>query len=535
MPLPSTFAAASARAEGEFTKISTGPAPIGGPYWILTSEWGSHASDGGSGVIDDGLKIAFDFTGNIFQASNDGNYLTIRKFNTSNTLLWQTQFGINAGDAAGPRDMIFGSDGYLYILVHDDSEFLNANTALSIYILKLNPTNGSIIFQIGASGNNNSGGVDSGSSMCMDSSNNIYVYASQTSTIWKISSSGVQLAQVALNNNNYTWTSSFTGNAITIYNNYLYIWAVSLERTGSPTSWKPRIIKLDLNLNFVSAATLFTQFAGNDVTKNIAIAPDGTICLTGLGNNTLFTAKFLASWPTPASNGNILGPGATGATGAGLGNYGCWLNTYNWSSGGTTGAQLMSPGCLTVSSDSTRMLIGGDRRTARAGTFILEVNLTDYAGNFSKTGAINGGTHGSSYNPYTRLGDVKYDTSGNVYWTGTVSSSSGTSYTAGKNTGYANFEDSFLIKDINNWGTTHAINTTLNNCPITLSTVDGSQFYYNSANWTGSNNSIWKWQSATFDTATASVSGAFVSTTNVQVTPYTGVPGVTVYNFTATI
>jgi hypothetical protein len=188
MPLPSTFAAASARAEGEFTKISTGPAPIGGPFFYQMQK---SVNTGFPGLQGSDIGCAVDALGNVYMSTLSPNsQAVITKFNSSGDPQWEYQTGGGAGIAA-TSIAIDSLGNVLWAMA------LNGNVAGSsgdIAVFKLDQ-NGGDIWQIRLTGSGNA--QPQLGNVTTDSSNNVYVCGglgdtnnSITGFIAKITSTG---------------------------------------------------------------------------------------------------------------------------------------------------------------------------------------------------------------------------------------------------------------------------------------------------------------------------------------------------------
>ena len=161
MPLPSTFAGASARGEGEF-KGSYGYAPIGGPFFYEIANYQQAFVN-----ITDSLSAAVDTNGNVFSLIAMNNPI-ITKYNSSGVLQWQYQ--TTGSQTAATGAITVDSLGNVIVVMGMSSS--TAGTNGDIMIFKLD-NNGGNIWQVRLVGSGNS--VPQVGNVVTDSSNNIYL------------------------------------------------------------------------------------------------------------------------------------------------------------------------------------------------------------------------------------------------------------------------------------------------------------------------------------------------------------------------
>jgi hypothetical protein len=183
MPLATTFAGDSARAEGLFNIIS-----LGAGYWAAT------LTDAGSTPNTVGRGIATDSSGNVYVCgdglnSSSGRVASVSKYNSSGTILWQRTIT----DAySTPSSFAYGitvdSSGNVYVC----GKGLNASNYNNATVSKYD-SSGTIQWQ--QTFYETSSSISFFYGISIDSSNNVYVCGSFNGTsinsIYKLNSSGI--------------------------------------------------------------------------------------------------------------------------------------------------------------------------------------------------------------------------------------------------------------------------------------------------------------------------------------------------------
>jgi hypothetical protein len=187
MPLPTTFASDSSRGEGQWRTISSGPAPIGAPFFYETA----NLQTGYPNVVS-ALSAAVDTNGNVFSLIGIGSPI-ITKYNSSGVLQWQYQ--TTGGQAAGNGAITVDSLGNVIVVMSMNGT--TAGTTGDMMIFKLNNDGGNI-WQVRLVANGNSS--PQVGNVVTDSSNNIYFCGgiggndnTRYGFIAKLNSSGVKL------------------------------------------------------------------------------------------------------------------------------------------------------------------------------------------------------------------------------------------------------------------------------------------------------------------------------------------------------
>ena len=465
MPLPSTFAAASARAEGEFTKVSSGPPPIGGPYWwdIKQDRFSVPYVQGGAGPYDQSFFVEVDSNGNTFEIGqvfaygNNPTNITITKRNSSGTVLWEASFN-DQGSAASsftlPLGSCLDSSGNIYVLYNDINGWPNR-----VYVLKLNGTDGTKNFEINFQGS--SGTVTGGiSSMCIDSNDNIYVSIEPTSgdtilNIFKINTSGATIASTSFTTltvsslcNVMNWNQYPTRNLKIGPDGYLYY----AGRRHFTTIFYPIVIKMDTNL--VQQWTYELQSSGSNAGNwplSIEIDNTGNVYIAGIrysGSVGAYAAKLV--------------PGTVDRTSSGASSVtsdGSWLTHYTL--GSTTPGANSAIRRLKFNSTYSDLIAVGSFNVSTTGAnsvgFALNIS-TSNGSTLNRIGTLRGGVDYNAGAMATSIADVQFDRSDNLYLVGAINSNNYGAIAFGKSTSYINWDNSFIIKDIKDFANTHNAN-----------------------------------------------------------------------------
>ena len=254
------------------------------------------------------------FTGKIqtTQSSPNAYNVIIRKVNSSGAQQWQTTYDFNSlMDHIIGRSLKVDNNGDVYLIIANSSNWTNK----TIRLIKLNGTNGSIIYQqqigttdgnselvVNSNGNIIIGGVDNVvrcfnpatgaqiwslpftnfQSLSNDANGNIYVTTSTGVSV--INSSGTILHNIAVSLSGYSVTHLYT-----LSNNSSEIYVVGYRTLGSVN--KVFVAK------YANCSALPPVNAGTD----IAVCPGTSITLNGSGANTY-------SWSNGASNGVAFTP-----------------------------------------------------------------------------------------------------------------------------------------------------------------------------------------------------------------------------------
>lgn len=437
MPLPSTFAGASARSEGEFLG-SYGPPPIAGPYFINV-EVPVPDQTGTFGMSDQVHATCVDSSGNIYTTSigwvtGSASCVTVSKYNSSGVVQWATGFNVtNSVSSVGgafplPYYMAVDSSGTVYAQYY----FVPQGTGISTcYVAKFNGSTGSLITCLNV-GTPVLGYVDlSGNMYFYDNVSNgnggynavLYKYNSSNSCVWKsvyYSSSGQASS-----------TSQISGCVVDSSGN-IYL---SMQGTSVNTNLMSYIAKLDS-----SGQSVWEVKVGAN-TYGIALDNSGNI--------------FVASNFVPSGGASVNGYTSKGLilsyTNSGAFRWGWYGQSPTWFDGCTL---------FTVATDSSgNVFVGGVANSASFASNGGVVAKFNNSGTLLTSGSLYGSASSSSNDTESNgIRTVVVDRSGNTYWVGAVQSNKATS---GSKTTY-NVAEGILIKDTNSIMSTHSGSFTVN-------------------------------------------------------------------------
>lgn len=439
MPLPSTFAGASARGEGEF-KGSYGPAPIGGPYWIASSQ-----NTVANAPADTTYKAISDSVGNVYEfgmfGDNNNNQISgvyLRKRNISGVVQWRLNYYSSSGGFSTsnmtPQGICLDTLGNIFVVV-----FNSINTSISCWKVS---SSGSVIASMGI------GGYLTASVAC-DSLNNVY---------FCIGSSSSYAGQILKYTNNFSYiaSSQYGGTVSHLMMNrhsskmiidssdniYIDIW---INGTG------PGVMKLNSSLSLLWNKVGLAATSSSAIVQNMAL------------DNTSSNIWVLTSSPNQGGSTSVSCNIQKLSTSTGLTQLNTELKgatSINWSFYNATG--------MAVDPTTNNVLVTGVQLSpwpTPAG-FINWYTQLNSSGSVIKNGSLYDSTYSSSYVPsalaYT---GCNYDASGNVYLYGLFFNPN-TYVSSGKTTITSYFQNSFLLKDINNLESSHQFTTTLNSVPL---------------------------------------------------------------------
>jgi hypothetical protein len=452
MPLPTTFAGDSSRGEGQWTG-SYGVAPIGGPYYMAFSQdtMVSYTTASNGSPNDQSTFVQVDTSGNVYEGINfnnpyHGSFATatsIRKRNSSGTILWEYQF---YGNSLPP-----GSSGLttLNAMVVDSSSnvIITVSDLSQSYLLQLN-SSGSVQWQTQ---------ITSGfaSSLAVDSSGNIYAAVGSGSTaayIMKFNSSGTLSTSTSVIVN--SGMPTLNGIALDSSNN---VYVVGITSTNYPL-----IVKYTSSLSYVSNIVLTSTSPGTFSAPYIDSS--GNIYVISSSYVWKYNSSFVLQW---ASGINITSPSSTVQSPV--------LKSVAVDSSGN----VFVAGYVTLFNSSVVIFttLGlALQMPSTGGSLTIKANMANL-NNYNSSSTI---VSGNNY-----IYGVAIDVSGNTYWSGTIRTNNTNTYTpsGGKSSSTYNFQATFLIKDINSFAGTHA---------------STSNFQFS-----GYSNAIAKWDSS-YMTATAS-------------------------------
>ena len=432
MPLPSTFAGASARGEGEF-KGSYGPAPIGGPYYMSASRLTNTSPFGWT------TSVKVDSSGNIYEfgqsgdSSNNQRFVFLRKRDISGTALWtkifySTSTGLSASVVSVTRtnsnSMALDTLGNIWISFTDGS----GSTVIG-QILKLDNV-GNVIF-----GMSNTVGE---MGIALDSLNNLYVTGTYggNSQLWKYNSSGTLI-------NSITQGSFVSDLKIAVDSaNNVY---VGMHSTGTI---RANIVKYDSNLNGIWTGYLDTG-TSPEQDYSLSLTTDSSNNLVALIGAPLAASNNLIYWllniSTVATSSNYTGFGPNL-------NWGTKLSFANSSNSYAQG--------LAINPITNNILVTGVQPNPTTGTTYWNwyINLNS-SGTVLSSGSLTQINDAQAYSP-TAPGPTyaTYDTSANLYLYGAVVSP--TYYTSGGKVSF-NYQtvENFILKDSNPLQSSHAFSS----------------------------------------------------------------------------
>jgi len=261
MPLPTTFAGDASRAEGQFTKISSGPAPIGGPYFANAYHdnyaYGGSSSYAGIGSADYITGVKVDTSGNIYYTgfcqSNSGNStILVTKLNSSGVVQWCIYLtnGTAPVSVSINSRIELDSSGVPYV-------------CFDSYVYKLDASTGSVLWRFGVPQPPN-GSYARGAcyikSTTTDSSGNLYALYTYNAgslkggAVYKFSSSGTVLNTVNIESSTTgIYTGGFGCTDVKIDNNgYMYV--AHLSNGSSPaTSFNSGFTTFDSSFNVITS------------------------------------------------------------------------------------------------------------------------------------------------------------------------------------------------------------------------------------------------------------------------------------------
>lgn len=424
MPLPTTFAGDSSRGEGQWTG-SYSAAPIGGPYYMALSQdtMVSYTTASNGSPNDVSTYVQVDTSGNVYEGINFNNpyynldsATSIRKRNSSGTILWEYQFYEGAlppgsSGVATLNAMFVDSSSNVIISVSDFAQS---------YLIKLN-SSGSVQWQTQVT----SGYINA---LTVDSSGNIYAAVASGTTaayIMKFTSSGTLSTSTSVIVN----SGMPTLNGITLdSSNNVYV-------VGITSTNYPLIVKYTSSLSYVS------NYIPTSTAPQSFYAPyidsSGNIYVVSYGYVWKYNSSFVLQW---ASGINITSPSSTV--------QGLTLKSVAVDSSGN----VFVAGYVTLfnSSGVTFTTLGlALMFPSSGGSLTIKANMAN-SNNYNSSSTI---VPGNNY-----IYGVAIDVSGNTYWSGTIKTNNKNNYVpnTGKGGGDYYFQATFLIKDTNSFAGTHA-------------------------------------------------------------------------------
>ena len=503
MPLPTTFASASTRSEGEFLG-SYGPPPIGGPYWInyFMDNGSGYASgaDGsnvpsGSGIsnttnstvaYDTPVSIKVDAAGNVYTGSQvtrgysytDLDFL-VTKHDNSGNLLWQ--YAINNGyfpyqgiintsnyanqliEKSATGKIVIDSTGNVYAFCGQQGGSGGSNLP---WLVKIN-SSGSEIWRISVS--------NFYATICVDSSNNLWIY--ESSRLTQINTS------TGYGINYYQYTDTINGipypNDMIDDNqgNLVICGAVNSSGNGAIMS----ISKSTLNVNWSRYAFLGVNGPNSTYAKGTAF------CLTKDTTGNIYCAGIYG-----VTDSNQGGNAVVNIAVVKYNNSGTYLDTfvikengygsslgvstaYGNAYGGPTNKHVLG---MAIDSAGNIFLAGGiEIMNTTMVPAQFKINFSTGIVQATYLGQNNlsalGGTVFYFANQLssefgTAMHDVALDSSGNSYWCGSVFTSYKYKDPSQKYATYFQHVVGMIIKDTNTFATSHTYNPSSN---ITISTT----------------------------------------------------------------
>ena len=503
MPLPTTFAGASAIGEGEF-KGSYGPAPIGGPYWInYFMDNGSGYASGADGsnvpsgtgtsnttnstvAYDIPVSIKVDAAGNVYTGSQvtrgeayaDLDFL-VTKHDSSGNLVWQ--YAIN--NAYSPYQNVIDTQNYANQLVEKSvlgkividstgnvyafcgQQGGSGATTLPL-LVKIN-SSGSEVWRISVS--------NFYATICVDSSNNLWLY--QGNILTQINTS------TGYGITNYTYY--FGGGSIQFPGDMIDDNQGNLVICGTKAVGSNGVImsvsKSTLNVNWSKAA--FTGVNG----PNSTFAKGGAFCLAVDTTGNIYCAGLNGVIDSTQGGNAVVNIAVIKYNNSGTyldtfvikeNGYGSSIgvsSTYGNAYGGPTNKHVLG---MAVDSAGNVFLAGGIQLMntmmvpaqfkinfstgVLQATYVGQNNITAYGASTFYTGT----NLNLSY--HTAMHDVALDSSGNSYWCGSVFTSYNYKDPTQKFPTYFEHIVGMIIKDTNTFATSHTYNPSSN---ITISTT----------------------------------------------------------------
>jgi len=282
MPLATTFAGDSARAEGLFSSVVS----LGGNYWSATLTGTFNPPN------DLAKSIKVDSSGNIYVAArgtyndggNAGNQLSVSKYNSSGVVQWQKTFG-NSSIGLG---LDIDSSGNVYVCGVENA---------FPFLLLITKWDNSGTFQWAKNAVDGSKGpVDTGQSVAVDSLGNVYVCGGATGStfISKWNSSGTIQWQRTLNDPNSG--GSGLGISVDSSGNVYVTGYGSINSAGTQTIIS--ISKWDTSGTLQWQRTLKDPSSGPAAQgTNIALDNSGNIYVCGYGlDSSLYNVLSISKW-----------------------------------------------------------------------------------------------------------------------------------------------------------------------------------------------------------------------------------------------
>lgn len=454
MPLPSTFASASAKAEGEFTKISTGPAPIGGGYWLTLNQniYGTSLQGNPASVKVDSVGNVYEF-GNYYDNAGGARACYLHKYDKNGNVLWSLTFynnsnGYTTSSYLTASSMCMDSLGNIYVAIINGIPNPNA-----CVIIKLD-SSGNTIYSMGQSNLIAIG-------LACDSANNLYISGnSQTGggsfPIYKYNSSGTYINSTYIVNNFYNSSIYFSGQILVDSSNNIYL-GFGIANPNNSSKNFPNVVKLDSNLNVIWSrfGANSNLYVDNNNILSMALDASNNIYILSGPNNTTITNNYFISKLDSSGNGiwNINMQGRQNR------------------SNGTTTYSYFWPMSITVDPVTNNFLLTGTQIypfPPTGSTYYISWYIKyDPSGTFISSGSIYGQAALAAGSIVTApYGFATYDISGNVYFYGSMLANSSYS-TGGKINLVYQTSNNYVLKDSNNFQTTHQFGTSaVNGIPI---------------------------------------------------------------------
>ena len=265
----------------------------GSPYLVKYDSFGSILWQKSFTEVNDYYKtgdaVAVDSSNNVYcliGTDDSVNDVTIFKFTSSGTLVWQTTFNVNPGDYFAGTDLVVDNSGNvfacLYYSISGDDQQL---------ILKLDNT-GAIQWQKSLSGGNDGypQGITLDSTGSVIISGQIYdnITTANNLLVAKYNSSGVLQWQKEFINPDGSSYYVYSGQITTDASDNIYITGSMDLAIGSN---KIYVAKLDSSGNLIWQTNL--DYAGNQYSYGISLDSSNNVYISGSGNTALGSGYFL--------------------------------------------------------------------------------------------------------------------------------------------------------------------------------------------------------------------------------------------------
>jgi hypothetical protein len=441
MPLPTTFAGDASRAEGQWTKISSGPAPIGGPYYMSASRASNNSPAGYT------VAVKVDSSGNVYEYgqtvdnSNSQRYAFLRKYDISGNVLWtkifySTSTGLSSSsvlvDATAGNSMVLDNLGYIWITLID-----NTGSGSPCNVFKIDSAGNVLIGLTTAT-------IQSTAGLAVDSSNNVYISGTSSTAfyLYKYSSTGsyINSIQGTSGTNNFSPDSKIVIDS----SNNVY---VAGHITNSSGYRSANICKYDSNLNPIWE-TYYNY--SNSKFDGLSLAIDSSNNLVALVGPKDYGSTTGGSLIFTVFNINTLYNSSTSTYYANL----LWGTSLAFSSSTNALANGIAINPIT----NNILVTGSQANPSDANAFWnWYINLSS-SGTVLSSGSLAqvlDNTHALSGGPTY----CTYDTSANAYLCGAVINPTSYTTSGGKvNFTYA-YQDNFILKDSNPIQSTHAFSS----------------------------------------------------------------------------